>query len=143
MLYLVRSSFKGPLFCGPTALCSVTGIPVERIIKEIQAYRQNDKPVEGMYMREMQDILRRFRYKTQFREYPTDKSSLFDYCARLRIRGERRRRIVSVHGHVVATDGVWVYDTKVRDLGPVYVDDHPLVNWRVRDAILLCGFMLS
>lgn len=86
------------LYCGPTAICAVTGLVPATVIDAIQTLRDSTKPVRGMSNAEMFNVLGFLGYRIEAWE-PTSRRTVRKHCLK---HIDDRPQIVSVYRHFVA-----------------------------------------
>jgi hypothetical protein len=144
-LHRVIRDTKRALYCGPTAICAVTGLPASRVLSAIEIGRGEGarnaaglpKGVRGMTIGEVSLALRRLGFITcrwEVEGEPTFAAYLDDLQANPLATA---MRIARIRGHFLAVGphGRDVCDTKT--LQPVPAKRAPNRRARVTDEILV------
>jgi hypothetical protein len=129
---------KRRLYCGPTAICAVTGLSASRVLALIDADRgaaayKTDgrlRGVRGMHHLELLNALALLGFPARYirvHDRPTLAAWLKDHRP-------TEPMIVNVTGHYVAVDARTFIDTKTKGL-PVRLKDAPGRRARVRGFI--------
>jgi hypothetical protein len=147
-LHQITRDTRRRLYCGPTAICAITGLSAKTVLEAIDArrgayaYNSNGRlrGVTTMTMAEVSDVLNGFGYPTvtrpvsRFSPAPT----LAQYLAELAERHvPSAPRIIRVRGHFMAVGacGRDVCDTRTKD--PVPAKQSPRRRARVLDEIIV------
>lgn len=128
------------LYCGPTAVCAVTGAKASKVLSLIEeqrgggAFRESDgrrKGIRGMGVGEVVSVLRRMGYAARYVERP-DKPTLAQWLADRKLKAPR---IIHLRGHFVAVDARHFVDNHVK--APVPLGSCPRRRARVHGVIVV------
>ena len=120
-------------YCGPAALCAITGMPGDVIVERVNELRgkKPDALVKWMFTREVVEVLRQFGYRPQTLFFSDGKTRLNRLLPNL---PDNRPHVILVTGHFLAVLGRNVEDN--RQLTPTSIEACPrLGRKRVQEMI--------
>lgn len=143
-LYPIIRDTKRKLYCGPTAICAVTGLAASTVIAEFDNYRgaygfKSDgvrKGVRGVSNGELVAVLNRLGYKVVQRDV-VGKPTVAQYIEGL-IEQSWMRRIVNVRGHYIAIGGMGVEVCDTYSKQPV----HQSTSYRGKRSRVIREFLI-
>ena len=72
LLHPVKHDLKSTLWCGPAALSAISGRPTSEIHGILKQVRNSDRPIKGIYNRELKAAAERLGYRLE---------PVFQWCA--------------------------------------------------------------
>jgi hypothetical protein len=148
MLHPVTIDVPSTLYCGPTAISSITGFPPSKVIKMIRRVRADHErkyygrvlhggrvkridgrrmPVKGTSNGEVLEVLRRAGFKPTKKGSP-DKTSLRQFCDDY---GHTGPFLVEVTGHYVTVSHGMICDTRT-GYTPIPFAEYKKLRWMVK-----------
>lgn len=143
-LHQINYDTRRAMYCGPTAICAVTGFAASAVLREIEDGRGENaikmdgirKGVRGMHIAEVVETLRRLGCEVQHRRMPSPYKTVAAYCNGI-LEQANFSRIIRIRGHFIAVDGVGGHVCDTRTKQPVPSKSGPYRRAFVTDDILI------
>jgi hypothetical protein len=135
------------MYCGPTAICAVTGKSARMVLHVIEAGRGERainargvaKGVRGMHISEVVAVLTDMGFQVQRRSYLGRCPTVAQYCETMFPERANCPRIIRIRGHFMAVSdhGKTICDTGTKQ--PVPAKQARFRRARVTDDIIILG----